>query len=100
MNLGLALKNGTMKRLTLFTVPMICEPIAGQPISFCRNDFSHLAGIELADSADGHEGLKVDLLIGSDHYWDLVTGDVRRGTSGPVAICTKFGWVLSVIPLT
>ena len=79
----------------LLTVPMICEPIAGQPVSFCQNDFSHLAGIELADSSNGHESLEVDLLIGSDHYWDLVTGDVRRGSSGPVAICTKLGWVLS-----
>ena len=28
-------------------------------------------------------------------YWDLVTGESRRGTSRPVAIKTVFGWVLS-----
>ena len=34
-------------------------------------------------------------MIGSDYYWDLMTGEIRRGESGPVAINTKLGWVLS-----
>ena len=55
----------------------------------------HLSGIDLADYSDGHESLEVDILIGSDQYWDLVTGETRRGNYGPVAICTKLGWVLS-----
>ena len=41
------------------------------------------------------EGLEIDILIGSDQYWELVTGETRHGDSGPVAICTKLGWVLS-----
>ncbi len=93
--LGLASKDGTTRQLKLFVVPMICEPIACQPISFCQRDFSHLAGIELADISDGHESMKVDILIGSDHYWELVTGETRRGNAGPVAIRTTLGWVLS-----
>ena len=95
VRLGVALKDGTMKQLTLFAVPTICEPIACQPVSFCQRDFDHLAGIELADSSDGRGSMRVDLLIGSDQYWDLVTGDTRRGVTGPVALQTKFGWVLS-----
>ena len=71
----------------LFTVPTICEPIA------C-NDFDHLSGIDLADYSDGHERLEVYILNGSDQYWDLVTGETRRGKYGPVVICTKLGWVL------
>ena len=35
------------------------------------------------------------MLIGSDYYWDLATGEVCRGESGPVAINTRLGWVLS-----
>ena len=35
------------------------------------------------------------MLVGSDHYWRIVTGRTRRGTSGPVAIEMKMGWVLS-----
>ena len=37
----------------------------------------------------------MDILIGSDHYWDFVTGKLRRPANGPVAIETKLGWVLS-----
>ena len=35
------------------------------------------------------------MLIGSDYYWEIMNGEVRRGTTGPVAINTKLGWVLS-----
>ena len=35
-------------------------------------------------------------MIGSDHYWQLVTGKVIQGESGPTAIHTHLGWVLSV----
>ena len=37
----------------------------------------------------------MDILIGSDQSWQIVTGEVKRGESGPTALCTKLGWVLS-----
>ena len=43
--------------------------------------------------------MKVDLLIGSDQYWDLVIGETHRGVAGPVAFHTRFGWgPLSQVP--
>ena len=33
----------------------------------------------MADSCCDDLTLEVDMLIGSDYYWDLVTGEVRRG---------------------
>ena len=74
---------------------MICEPLASQTIAFCQNNYEHLSGLDLADSSDGHSRLEVDILVGSDQYWDLITGRTRRGASGPVAIDTRLGWVLS-----
>lgn len=79
VRLGLTMKDGTSKQLKLFTVPMICEPIISQPISICCNNFDHLAGMDLADYSNGNESLEVDILIGSDLYWELVTGEMRRG---------------------
>ena len=35
------------------------------------------------------------MLIGSDHYWQLVTGTMVRGGDGPVAIHTTLGRVLT-----
>ena len=39
--------------------------------------------------------MAIDMLIGSDYYWDLTTGETIRGEGGPIAIHTKLGWVLS-----
>ena len=35
------------------------------------------------------------MLVGSDFYWQLTTGEMIRGEGGPVAINTKLEWVLS-----
>ena len=35
------------------------------------------------------------MLIGSDHYWDIVIGDLKRSDTGPIAVSSKFGWLLS-----
>ena len=37
----------------------------------------------------------IDILIGSDYCWDIVTGESIRGEFGPTAINSKFGWLLS-----
>ena len=47
------------------------------------------------DCSTKTSNLGVDILVGADHYWSLVTGEVRRGSSGPVALNTRLGWVLS-----
>ena len=95
VTVGLMLRDGEVKLLTLFSVPMICKPLASQPIAFCQESHEHLVGLDLADCSDGHTQLEVDVLVGSDQYWELITGETRRGASGPVAIDTRLGWVLS-----
>ena len=74
---------------------MVCEPLIGQPMDVCINQNPYLTSLELADWADQGSRLEVDVLIGSDYYWDLVTGAVSKSTGGPTAIHTKLGWVLS-----
>ena len=80
---------------TVLVVPFICNPLTSQPISYSREHYNHLSGPDLADSAGAADVLEVDALIGSDVYWDLVTGRVIRGSGGPTAVETKVGWVLS-----
>ena len=57
--------------------------------------YPHPSGLEFADEPGDGQELHVDVLVGSDHYWDLIVGRVRQGSDGPVAIDTKLGWVLS-----
>lgn len=37
----------------------------------------------------------IDMLIGSDFYWTLVTGKVLHTNGGPTAVSSKLGWLLS-----
>ena len=79
----------------LFSVAHICDPLTAQPISLCAEKYSHLSKLDLVDVSNGEAQLEIDVLIGSDYYWELTTGKIRRGQSGPVAIHTRLGWVLS-----
>ena len=82
-------------KMSAYFVSLICEPLTGQTVALARNMYRHLNGIHLADYSTGAEPAEVDILIGSDQYWRIVKGEVRRGESGPTALHTKLGWVLS-----
>ena len=51
--------------------------------------------MDLADCACEDDRLSIDILVGSDNYWKLVTGEVINGDSGPTAMKTRLGWVLT-----
>ena len=73
--------------------PMLCAP----PGSVVNLDhFSHLQELDLADCPRLEDDSDaIDVLIGADHYWDIVTGDITREGDGPVAISSRLGWLLS-----
>ena len=57
--------------------------------------YTHLSSLELADCPGDTKIDAIDVLVGSDYYWNFVTGETRIGTDGPIAICSKLGWLLS-----
>ena len=74
-------------------LPLICLPLKKQPLSYVQN-LLEFVELDFADTGDTGNG--IDLLIGSDFYWSLVTGNVKAlEKSSLVAIETKLGWVLS-----
>lgn len=73
---------------------LICDPLQGQSIAQGSLTHAHLRGLKLADCSVGDDDVMVNVLVGSDQYWHLVTGRVVQG-GGPTAIQTKLGWVLS-----
>ena len=95
IKIGVVTREGENEEMELSTVPLVCQPLLSQPIDLCKSDYQHLHDLELADSSAEGESMQVDLLIGVDYYWRFVTGDIRRGEGGPVAIRTRLGWVLS-----
>ena len=81
--------------LSFLTVPTICEPLNPQLTAVSTGTYEHLSGLRLADNPGIGSAGEVEFLIGSDHYWELATGRVSRGSCGPIAVETKLGWVLS-----
>ncbi|XP_068697018.1 uncharacterized protein [Montipora foliosa] len=88
----LCLQTRNNEKLELYAVnfPVICSPL---PSRVNVADYVHLEGLELADNFDNTES--IDVLIGSDYYWDFVSGDSIKGDQGPTAVNSKFGWLLS-----
>jgi len=69
---------------------VICSPL---PQLVDPSAFSHLASLQLADTNDSTQ--QIDVLIGSDHYWSVVTGETIVGDSGPIAMNSRLGSLLS-----
>ena len=81
--------------ITAYFVPVICSPVSNQEIQSAVECYPYLQGLQLACGTINGT-VSVDLLIGADHYWSFFTGGIIRGDpSGPVALETKLGWILS-----
>ena len=63
----------------VLSVLTICEPLASHTEVNCREMCPRLSGLDFADEAEDAHQLHVDILVGSDHYWDLTTGRVQEG---------------------
>ena len=76
--------------------PKICSPLL---TTIDLERYPHLQGLDIADEnlidQSTDFASNIDVLIGSDHYYDVVTGDVQRGDGGPVAVNSEFGWMVS-----
>lgn len=68
VHVGMQLRDYPSMALSLYVVPTICEPLISQPINVCMVQNPGLMG-----------RLQVDVLIGSDYYWDLVFAGVMGG---------------------
>ena len=65
-------------------------------IEFTEENYPHLQCLRRADNSHGDEQLNIDILIGANFYWHFVSGSVIRCPgSGPVALSTRLGYVLS-----
>ena len=62
-----------------------------------RYEHPHLVDLDLADCISGNMDSQdnIDVLIGSDYYWDIITGEVARGDDKLVALSSKFEWRMS-----
>ena len=80
----------------LLVVPNICSPLSNQRTKVAKSRYKHLKNLYLADFVDGSIDLTVSVLIGSDCYFNFMSGRCIRGVEeSPVALESSIGWVLS-----
>jgi hypothetical protein len=65
------------------------------PAGIDIHNYPHLRELDLADVSESNTHDSIDILVGSDYYWNFVTGEALRGDSGPTAVHSVFGWMLS-----
>jgi hypothetical protein len=52
--------------------------------------------MQLADPKDDHDDLPIEILIGGDHYWNIIKNATPvRLSQSLVLIPSKLGWILS-----
>ena len=72
--------------------------ISCQVIEVAKSTYPHLWGLTFADNPTSEEQreMPIDRLLGADNCWQFLEGSVVPGDfPGPVAVLSKFGWLLS-----
>ena len=72
-------------------VPEICSPLKNQNIEIAAGQYEDLLNLDFADCSEGEDSLKVGAQIVLDFYYSFVSGVVKKGTKGLVAIESCLG---------
>ena len=77
-------------------IPEICNSLTNQcSKTVIQENYPHLQGLRFVDFSN-FSTKRIELLIGLDHYYNFVSGDVRKGKlNEPIAIELKLGRTLS-----
>ena len=92
VKLSLRKGEGESVDIAALNFPVICSSL---PLQVDVSAYPHIEGLPLADEFSGQEHDSIDVLIGSDQYWNFITGETVRGGFVPTAVSSKLGWLLS-----
>jgi hypothetical protein len=93
LDVGLQLKNSEHFVIQANVVPQITGRITSASTIDIDKIISSYTNLEIAK---GQLGIThVDLLLGNDYYFDIVSGNKIQISPGLYLIDTKFGWILS-----
>ncbi len=89
----LSTENGETIPIQVLIIPTIAVPQKSFLTAEIRN-LPHLNGLKLAHPMTTDDHFHISLLIGADHYWDVVEDEIVRGP-GPTAAKSRIGYLLS-----
>ena len=76
-------------------VPYICSPLKEHFVQETQSQLNHLKELQLSETKQQNEITDIDVLIGLDFYYSLVSGRIKKGLpSDPVAVESVFGWII------
>ncbi|XP_054709285.1 uncharacterized protein LOC129218991 [Uloborus diversus] len=73
--------------------PEICNTLIETQNKDLREQIQSL-GIKLSDSENGYSDSKIDILIWSDYFWEIVSGTTRRINEKVMLLDTLMGWTI------
>lgn len=85
--------NGELIPLHVLIVPTIAVPISNTIYKDAVN-LPYLRGLKLAHHVTGDDTFDISILIGANHFWQIVGNRIIRG-NGPTAVSSKIGFLLS-----
>ena len=92
-NINIVTAAGEQIPLRVLVIEQIATPLQNQFRQQIQT-IPHLRGLKLAHPVTSDENFAISLLIGADHYWDLVNDTVIRGP-GPTAVASQLGYLVS-----
>ena len=79
----------------ILAVPTIATPLQKKHYRGISN-LPHKR-LKLAQPVSGGN-IEINMLIGADHYWDIIQDHIIRGKGGPTAMRSSLGYMLSGPP--
>jgi hypothetical protein len=74
--IGIQLRDGGNCELSMLTVSLISKDLHSTAVQLCMKKYTHVNQLDVADMAQSTEVSPPEVLIGSDYYWQFVTGKV------------------------
>ncbi|KRY26979.1 hypothetical protein T01_8173, partial [Trichinella spiralis] len=82
------------RRVEALAIPRICGKIPHSMSCSLSNKDKDAAQTEVGQQSKPQRPLTIDVLIGVDHYYDFVTGRMKRNATGSIALETLLGWII------
>lgn len=90
------IRNGQSVDIDVLETPCVCTSTMRIADEELHRELE-CKGVQLADTVvSGMEEQELGVLIGSDHYWDVVSGKIERLCGSLVALDSKCGWLIQV----
>ena len=81
--------NGDAVPLSVLVVPHIATPLQNT-VSISVTRLLHLRDLQLAHPLTAEREFEISLLVGADHYWDIVEDHIVRGMGPELGVTSYF----------